>query len=241
MKKLALFVLLIGFLSGSLFAQRKRNPVSISPRMETCDAINELAEVLVNNSGEVFFGTKQVKKNDLQKEFDRRICGKFPPDQIIYINTNSTTSMGVVNEVIKLGRKADVDKFVLRLADSKEPRNDKNEVIIRIPAEGELPSKKEKRSLRLLAVLLEIDDKIKLNNKAETSVTLTKTLQQIFSVRKRQKTYVPGTKEIDKTVFVYARENAKFGDFINLTEAISKSGASLIGLDIDNYYDWLIF
>ena len=88
-----------------------------------------------------------------------------------------------------------------------------------------------------LIVELKTNKKITLNTEdqglLDNTSTISNKLKQIFSEREDYGMFREGTNEIEKTVFVKASLAEKFGNIIELIEAIRQSGASPIGLQID--------
>jgi biopolymer transport protein ExbD len=63
---------------------------------------------------------------------------------------------------------------------------------------------------------------------------LTDKLSQIFKDRESNGVYKENTNEIEKTVFVKGPKTIKYGEVVKLIDAIKMSGATPVGLQVDN-------
>src|SRR5947199_9467253 len=98
-----------------------------------------------------------------------------------------------------------------------------------------------------LVVSISTDLQIKLNQDSMGSVNdpsaLAAKLQQVFQQRKEQRAYkvgmesrsdVPEDQRIEKTVFVKAPRALRYGDMVKVIDAIEGTGASPVGLQVDD-------
>jgi biopolymer transport protein ExbD len=90
----------------------------------------------------------------------------------------------------------------------------------------------------LLVVILDKEGNVSLNNEKQGSLgdleQLEKLLARIFKDRENNGVFREGRNEVEKTVFVKAAPQLKYGDVIKLVEALKDVGASPIGLQIDD-------
>lgn len=86
-----------------------------------------------------------------------------------------------------------------------------------------------------LVVSMEQDGKIRLNkDEVSDAGALGARLAQIFKERETNLVYREGTTEVEKTVFVKAPRLLKYGDVVRVIDAVKGSGASPMGLQIDD-------
>lgn len=245
-----LLFLIVGGISVISFGQKsgkttKKRPsqsdVILAPPDEpvkNCQPIEDLAIIKIRDNGEFTLGSKKVEKYNLTKELTNYICGKIPPEQIVHIEADSNLNFNNLVEIVKLSRKAMVSDFGLKVIGDTS-----TEVLVKVPMEDKEISATKKVKANPLALMVSInsDGTLKLNNKPETLGTLKEKLNQIFQLRKQKRIYIQGSKEIEKTVFVYADKSVKFSEIVSLAKEIEKLGAFPIGLDVDDYFLKQIF
>ncbi len=90
----------------------------------------------------------------------------------------------------------------------------------------------------VLVVALEKDGKLLRNNSPTGTIDNTRNLEdelsQVFKEREGNGVFREGTNEIEKKTYIKAAKSTKYGDFIKLVEAVKTSGASPIGIQIDD-------
>lgn len=241
---------IVGGMSVFSFAQKAKKPTKKRPpqsavilahpdeAMPNCQPIEDLAIIKIRENGELTLGSNKVEKYNLTKELTNYICGKIPPEQIAHIEADSNLTFSNLVEIVKLGRKAMVSDFGLKVIGDTS-----TEVLVKVPMEDEeIPStKKVKANPLALTVSVNPEGSLKLNNKPETLDTLKERLKQVFQIRKQKRIYIQGSKDVEKTVFVYADKSVKFSEIIGLLREIETVGAFPIGLDIDDYFLKQIF
>lgn len=108
----------------------------------------------------------------------------------------------------------------------------------KVPAE---PKEQENRDVKpnplSLVVDIDKDGKIRLNKEemADPGAVGAK-LSEVFNERTRNGVFREGstTNEIEKTVFIKAPKSIKYGEVVRVIDAVKGSGASPIGLQIDD-------
>ena len=90
-----------------------------------------------------------------------------------------------------------------------------------------------------LIVSVGADSTLQLNREenvgtVDESEKLIEMLQAVFNVREREGNLRPGTNEVEKTVFIKAPKNLNYGSVAKVVDAVKLSGASPIGLQIDD-------
>ena len=86
-----------------------------------------------------------------------------------------------------------------------------------------------------LVVSMEQDGKIRWNkDEVSDAGALGARLSQIFNERQTNGVYREGTTEVEKTVFVKAPRLLKYGEVVRVIDAVKGSGASPMGLQIDD-------
>ena len=86
-----------------------------------------------------------------------------------------------------------------------------------------------------LVVSMEQDGKIRLNkDEVSDAGALGARLSQIFNERQTNGVYREGTTEVERTVFVKAPRLLKYGEVVRVIDAVKGSGASPMGLQIDD-------
>lgn len=252
MNKTIVFLCCLTLLAGSFSLvpaqQRKRRPakpapvqttapplVMLGPVFHDCRTIDAPAEVTIGTSGELLLGGKAVEKAGFVAELTNYICDKAPDEQVVYINAAAETPFQYVTEVMRLGRKIEVDDYVLVGAGESTGR-------LKIPYnEPKEPRVKSKPYVHALIVALAADGALELNGKPETLDSLVAKLRRTFAVRGQKRIYMAGSRDVEKTVFIYGRAGTRFGDVRRLVREIEKTGADPIGLDIDDGYPLTIF
>jgi len=248
MKKLILFLVVVLMLTSNLSAQKKRKrsnpqreetmapPESLRTPNRECQPIKEHAEVTISENGALVIGGKTVQKENLTAALQNYLCGVLSFERLIYIKAAAGTSFSQIAEVVRLGRRMQVDDYVL--ATYFDASGEKLKIVSEEPAPS---AKKEKASPRALMAAIFADGRIELNGKAETSESLAKKLGQTFTDRQRKGVFMAGSREVEKTVFIYAAPTVKFADLLELIKIIEKTNAFPIGLDVDENYPKMIF
>ena len=92
--------------------------------------------------------------------------------------------------------------------------------------------------LTLVVAINKSDMKVSLNNEAVGDVSdpsgLTTKLSQIFKERENNGVFRENTNEVEKTVFIKSPRSVKYGDVVQVIDAVKQAGAQPIGLQIDD-------
>ena len=62
-------------------------------------------------------------------------------------------------------------------------------------------------------------------------------LREVFSKREAEGAFREGTNEIEKTIFIKSPKSVRYGDVVDVIDAVKQAGASPIGLQIDDLAD----
>jgi biopolymer transport protein ExbD len=113
-----------------------------------------------------------------------------------------------------------------------------------VPAEPkpeDQQSKPKPNPLTLVVSITGPEKKIKLNQDEMGDVTdtsaLANRLSQVFKDRESGGVFKEGTNEVEKTVFIKAPRLVKYGEVVKVIDAVKGSGATPIGLQIDDLPD----
>lgn len=111
----------------------------------------------------------------------------------------------------------------------------------KVPAEpkpDEQQANPKPNPLTLVVTINKSDKKVSLNNKELGDISdlsgLTTELSQIFKDRTQNNVLRDGTNEIEKTLFIKSPRSVKYGDVVNVIDAVKQAGAQPIGLQIDD-------
>ena len=63
---------------------------------------------------------------------------------------------------------------------------------------------------------------------------LTNKLKQIFADRTQNNVLREGTNEVEKTLFIKSPRSVRYGEVVNIIDAVKQAGAQPIGLQIDD-------
>jgi biopolymer transport protein ExbD len=152
---------------------------------------------------------------------------KISPEPIVIVKADDSLNFGKIVEVIKSLRVSPNQKIKLRISENLS-------VVIPPPViEGDFI----KPNPAFLLVRLRSDSKIFLNREEqggfENFLPFKTRLIEVFKDRERFGIFRVGTNELEKTVFVAVPNSVKFSDVIKLVEAVAETGATPIGLPVD--------
>ncbi len=111
----------------------------------------------------------------------------------------------------------------------------------KVPAEpkpDEQQANPKPNPLTLVVSINKSDKKVTLNNEdlGDTSNLsgLTDKLKQIFADRTQNNVLREGTNEVEKTLFIKSPRSVRYGEVVNIIDAVKQAGAQPIGLQIDD-------
>jgi len=149
-------------------------------------------------------------------------------DPIIIIKADSMLNFGEIVKVIQASRISFTQKIKLEIS--------KNLYAL-IPRKTDEKETNIKPNPLTLVVSLKKDSKILLNRYEmgdfPDTIKLRGDLKQIFKDRDANGNFREGTNELERTVFIKVPLSLKFRDVIKLAQDIAETGASPIGLQID--------
>ena len=249
------YVLLLFFSAVSFCqAQTGKSEVKVSPRMVIEKNSAEIAEIQdfafvveINQNADVSVKIQKTENNEFLADADSNQnltdfftafssiqaankTAKNKLEPIIVIKADNTLEFGKIRKIIESLRVSPKQKIKLEI---------KENYYVGVPSVA--PSDKSfaiKPNPLFLLVELKNDSQILLNREAFGSLSdsspMTEKLKEIFQDREVNGVFREGSAEIEKTVFFSVPDSVKFSDVIKLVESISETGASPIGLQIDD-------
>lgn len=166
---------------------------------------------------------------------------KTPEKRIVYLKADVNTEYKNVRRVFEIVRKVDIDRIGLVVYGDKN-LDDPYQLYpkrfeARLPEDVSQSMVPPKPNPLLLVASLGKDGALVLNKESKGTISdpakLISALSKVFKQREGEGFFREGTNEIEKTVFLKAAESGKYGDFINLVEAVKLSGAEPIGIQMD--------
>ena len=111
----------------------------------------------------------------------------------------------------------------------------------KVPAEpkpDEQQANPKPNPLTLVVSINKSDKKVTLNNEDLGDISdlsgLTNKLKQIFADRTQNNVLREGTNEVEKTLFIKSPRSVRYGEVVNVIDAVKQAGAQPIGLQIDD-------
>ena len=111
----------------------------------------------------------------------------------------------------------------------------------KVPAEPkpeDQQSNPKPNPLTLVVAINKSDRKVTLNNDGMGDLSnlddLTNKLKQIFTERTQNNVLREGTNEIERTIFIKSPRSLRYGEVVNVIDAVKQAGAQPIGLQIDD-------
>ena len=215
-----------------------RNNISPMPEIKDFAFVVEIdkdANIILriqNSEDSEYLSNKSL--TDFFSEFSRVQNTKIPNktqnllDPIIIIKADSSLKYGDIIKVIQSSRISYTQKIYLQISQGLYvvvPPRIEDTVIL-------------KPNPNFLLVNLRKDSKIQLNQEDvgdfENTSPLREILVKIFKDRYNFGVLREGTNEVEKTVVVKAPLSVKFSDVIRLIQSVAETGASPIGLQVDD-------
>lgn len=190
--------------------------------------------VTLKKDSTLLLNGKATPPDVLRSEIEKRLAAKIEEDKFVYLRVDPAVEYAATVEMLNFGRNLKVDVYFLAVIDDANLSDFSKALAIKIPLNREVPINVKPNPLTLV-VAVNKNGKITLNMEAQaTPEILIAKLRNLFKERRRNRVFVEGSRtEIEKTVFLKASLSAKFGDVIILLEALKKSGAFPIGIQID--------
>jgi biopolymer transport protein ExbD len=192
---------------------------------------NNTAPIVVTVIDDRLYEFKEQKlgKDKLLIQLDALLDLRSPETRTIYIRADGKTSFARLAELMRMGRKLDVDNFAFLADNVSSPiEATKLKIVLEDP-----PKLEPKPWARFLVVEILKGDKLLLNRKPVSETQLIGLLTQVFSDRKKNRVYVVGSNDVDKTVFIKPLLSTKFESVVALVNTISNVGAGPIAITID--------
>ena len=199
--------------------------VNVTVRVQNSESSNFLADSSTRQPLTDFFtafSSLQNKKNSNNP--------KEPLSPITIINADKSLYLSDVVGVIQALRVSSSQKIKLKISENlsifipKKIENEENYIL--------------KPNPNTLIVFLTKNYKIRLNQDEMGDITnmlpLKETLKKIFNQRADNGILREGTTEVERTVFIKAPLSLKFIELIDLIKTVAETGASPIGLQVDD-------
>jgi len=193
------------------------------------DASNTAPIVIsIENDGKLSFLSNSYSLGELEKPLDEFMDTRSPDKRLITIRTASDTAFSKLVEIMKLGRKLELDDFSFSsLGDQDSPPT-------RLKITMDEPRGKEPRPGGMfLRVEISDNGSFSFNGVPSTKEAITARLKTIFADRTRRRVYVIGSRNIEKAVFIKPALSTKLSDILSALEVLRTAGATPIGVQID--------
>lgn len=220
---------MIIFAAGTCFGQLLGSPDQRSTKGKIDPSNNKPIVVSINENATYGFEKQQLDKDKLFTHLDAFLDFRIPETRTIYIRAGGKATFAKIAELMRIGRKLGVDDFAFLAGDASDPLTaPKLKIVLEEP-----PKLEPKPWARFLGVEILNDDKILLNRKPITDTQLVVTLKDIFTLRKRNRVYIEGSKDVEKTVFIKPLLSTKFESVIAVVNIVNKAEAHPIAINID--------
>jgi len=187
--------------------------------------------VEIGEGGHRYGGVVRDRK-ELVRLLDEEMDKRMPTERIVFLTTSAETPFRSIVDLLMIGRTLDVDDFTLAGPTSGSNVDPKSAVRVKIVL-GEPEPTRPKPPRRFLGVAVRADGSLSLNAKSVTDSALIASLKQALALRKKNRVYIVGSREVEKTVFVRATLSTKFEHVLKTLKAVESSGARPIALEID--------
>lgn len=165
-------------------------------------------------------GSESFSYEMLLQRLDSWMNTRMPGDRVVAVTADPLTRFSRIVDLLMVGRKLEEDSFSF------------SDVPVKIVLEE--PEGKEPKPGRLfLRVEMSKTGTMSLNGRIHNESSLVSALKSIFATRKRQRVFIQGSKDVDKTVFVKVPLSTTHDDFVKLLRIVHSSGAFPIGIQID--------
>lgn len=200
--------------------------------VQDTESIDNIGSISDTNALIDFFSLLNDEKNSKTNLRKRKI------NPTIIVKADPSLNYGVVLDFLKKVRQISGREIKLEISKNfsepfvfipRDPNNNSDNVV--------------KPNPNMLVVAITPERKITLNNEPSGTLydlsILKKQLEEIFKAREENGVFREETNEIEKTIFVKADRSLQFSEIVRLVEAIKETGASPVGLQIDDLPDYL--
>lgn len=195
---------------------------NVAVRVQKTETSDFLADSSSNNNLTDFFTAFSLLQ-------DSKISAKNRLEPIIIVKSDSTVNFGKLLQIIKSLRISPKQKIKLQIAEN---------YYVAIPSLTAEQNFEVRPYPFTLIAELRGNSTILLNGEQYGNFSnmspLTDKLKDVFRAREKNGFFRAGSNEVEKTVFVAAPDSVKFSDVIKLIQSVAESGASPIGLQIED-------
>lgn len=233
-----LMISLVNIFSQNLYAQKS----SVAKERESLESVNYVFVLQIDAISNVTLTVQDAGFNNIGSISDTSSLTDF----FLLLNNSQKRKINP-NIIVKadpglnFGSVVDFLKKSRRLSKNIKLETSKNlsDPFVFIPQEPKNSSIEAlKPNPNTLVVQITSDRKITLNTEEQGNLydisKLTVFLTEIFQEREDNGVYREGTNEVEKTVYIKAAPSLQFSELILLVNAIKQSGASPVGLQIDD-------
>ncbi len=156
----------------------------------------------------------------------------FPPDRrFLYLKIDPSVDYRTLHEALEMFHQSDFHNLKLVVDQSEKPEaNAVFDVKLPFVVHPDLP---EKPYPLYLEARIEGDGKLSLNKEPQNLESLKTLLGNVFRERAERGAFREGTTEVERTVFVDAAPNVKYGEVVKLIDALKEAGASPLAFKLD--------
>lgn len=243
MKKIKISLIFITILCISINAQVILPP----PELPTLDSgsvqnYDYIFVIIIGADSKLTLNVQNTEKSDsigtisdmssLLDFLSKSTSKKDKTDPLIIIKADPSLNFGSVVDVIRKIRKLNPNKIKVKMSENLA------DPYVLIPDEPLKDNSNVKPNPLTLVVDISSDRKVRLNNDNAgdlyNSDALTTYLEKIFKERGEYGVFREGTSTVERTVFIKASRSLRFSEVIRLTETVKRTGATPVGLQIDN-------
>lgn len=185
-----------------------------------------------------------VAREELPEKLKRFAAAASPDKQIVYLKADPNAAYENVRQIFDIVRKAGIDKVGLVVVGEKNDSDPYQtypaKLEVKLPAPADKTNAPVRPNPLILVAELQPGGALTLNREAKGTISnpqpLVGVLREIFKDREARGVLREGTNEVEKTVFVKVSGAGKYGDFINLVEAVRAAGTEPVGVQLDDDY-----
>lgn len=185
--------------------------------------------VTVNDDTSYEFQKRKLDEIELFAELDTFLDSRGLESRAIFIKAEGKASFAKVVQLMRMGRRLNLDNFAFLDGGDSDPSSAiKVKIVLDEP-----PKMEPKPWARFLGVEILEENKLTLNRKPISDAQLIKSLRNIFAVRKKNRVYIEGSKDVDKSVFIKPLLSTKIESILSTIRSIDDAGAYPIAITID--------
>lgn len=229
MHKHSLIILLIILTAVNCFGQVLMSPDERSTKGKIDRNNTDPIIVVVNDDASYGLSDQKLDKDRLFMQLNADLDLRDITTRTIYIRSDGKTSFAKIAEVLRMGRRLNVDNFAFLTGTDPNPEAaPKLKIVLEEP-----PKSEPKPWAGFLGVEIRDGDKLLLNKRPVTEAQLLTRLTNAFALRKKNRVYIVGSKDVDKTVFIKPLLSTKFESLMSVVNTAKKADAFPIAITID--------